>query len=282
MGKALGAELTIRGHDVFGLRRTAEAQDELKALGIVPLEADITKPQDLARLPTGFDWVVNCVSSSRGGLGDYRSVYLGGMRILMDWLSAKPPKKFVYTSSTSVYGQTDGSVVTENSPTEPSTETAQVLLGAEKTLLEAAVANFPAVVLRVAGIYGPGRGYWFKQFLHGEARIEGKGERFLNMIHRDDVAGAIIAALEKARPPEIYNVVDDEPVTQLELFNWLATKFERKAPPFVEENRQLERKRGVTSKRVSNHKLKSELGYQLKYRTFREGVRSLEQFTEPQ
>ena len=75
------------------------------------------------------------------------------------------------------------------------------------------------MILRVAGIYGPGRGHWFKQFLRGEARIEGDGSRCLNMIHRDDLIGCIIAALEHGRPGEIYNAVDNEPVRQLKFLS---------------------------------------------------------------
>jgi nucleoside-diphosphate-sugar epimerase len=270
VGAALGTELVRQGHEVFGLRRTDISNGDLKAIGIVPLKADITKLEDLARLPTDFDWVVNCVSSSRGSVEDYRAVYLGGMRNLVQWLSANPPKKLVYTSSTSVYGQTDGSPVTESSPTEPLAETALILVETEKLLSLAAAQNFPAVILRVAGIYGPGRGYWFKQFLRGEATIEGKGERFLNMIHRDDVVGAIIAALEMGQPGGIYNVVDDEPVKQLELFQWLSETLRKEMPPFLEID-QGERKRGWTNKRISNRKLKTELAYQFRYPTFREG-----------
>jgi len=271
IGMALGKELVGLGHEVFGLRRTEVAEDELKAIGVASLQGDVTKPEDLASLPQDFDWIVNCVSSSRGDAEDYRRVYLEGMQNLIEWLSTKPPKKFVFTSSTSVYAQTDGSLVTETSLTEPSAETARILVDAEELLLQAATQNFPAVILRVAGIYGPGRGYWFKQFLKGEARIEGKGERFLNMVHCDDVVGAIMAALEKGQPGEIYNVVDNEPVTQLGLFRWLAETSGKEMPPCVEPEDRAERKRGATNKRLSNRKLKTELGYQFKYPTFREG-----------
>jgi nucleoside-diphosphate-sugar epimerase len=166
--------------------------------------------------------------------------------------------------------------VTESSPTEPTTETARILLETEKALLQAAATtNFPAVILRVAGIYGPGRGYWFKQFLRGQAMIEGKGERFLNTVRRDDVVGTIIAALEKGRAGEIYNVVDDEPVTQLNLFRWLATHLGKEVPPTVEPDEHAQRKRGLTNKRVSNDKLKTELAYRFKFPTFREGMASI-------
>jgi len=271
VGTALGIELVRFGHKVYGLRRTAESNSDLKAAGIVPLIGDVSKLETLAKLPADYDWVVNCVSSSGGGVEDYRAVYLEGTRNLLKWLSPAPPKRFVYTSSTSVYGQTDGSLVTETSPADPAAETARILLETENLLLEAASANFPAVILRVAGIYGPGRGYWFKQFLRGEARIEGKGERFLNMVHRDDVVGALIAALEKGRPGEIYNVVDDEPVSQNNVFQWLASRLGKEMPPFVERNEHADRKRGSTNKRVSSVRLKSQLGYQFKYPTFREG-----------
>ena len=279
IGRPLGAELVRRGHDVFGLRRNHSAAHELETAGIKPLFADITKPEDLSKLPRDFDWVVNCVASSGGGAEDYRSIYLQGMRNVVDWLT--PPDKsrrrpgtprFVYTSSTSVYGQSDGLVVDETSLTEPAAETARVLLDAERTLLAAAEQReFCAMILRVAAIYGPGRGYWFKQFVSGEARLEGKGERFLNMIHRDDVIGCVIAALEHGKPGNIYNAVDDEPVSQFDLYSWLATSLGKPMPGATAENAEISRKRGVTNKRVSNAKLKTDLGYRFKYPTFRAG-----------
>ena len=111
--------------------------EELKAAGIRPLIADITQPESLAKLPRDFDWVVNCVASGGGSADDYRKIYLEGNRNLISWLADSPPKKFIYTSSTSVYGQNDGSVVTEKSPAEPEEETAKVLVEAEKLLLAA-------------------------------------------------------------------------------------------------------------------------------------------------
>jgi len=275
VGTVLGTELVRFGHTVHGLRRTAGSNSDLQTAGIIPLLGDVTKRDDLAKMPANYDWVINCVSSSGGGADDYQAVYLQGTRNVLEWLSPTPPKKFVYTSSTSVYAQTDGSLVTETSPTEPASETARVLLETENLLLKATLANFPAVILRVAGIYGPGRGYWFKRFFQGEAKIEGNGERFLNMVHRDDVAGAIIAALKNGRPGEIYNVVDDEPVTQIEQYRWLAATSGRDIPPFAELELQANRKRGWTNKRISNRKLKSELAYQFKYPTFRQGFTAL-------
>ena len=272
VGRPLGAELAGQGHEVFGVRRTAAGETELKAVGIHPLIGDISRPDALAKWPAPFDWVVNCAASGGGDAEDYRRVYLQGTRNLLDWLAPMPPGKYVYTSSTSVYAQNDGSLVIEESPTEPASETAQVLIETERMLLDAARAgHFPAVILRVAGIYGPDRGHLFRQYLKNEARIEGQGDRILNMIHRDDVTGVIIAALTAGGRREVYNAVDDEPVSQLNFFEWLAGTLGKGLPPSVAEEPDNARKRGLTSKRVSNRKLKEALGYRFKYANFREG-----------
>jgi nucleoside-diphosphate-sugar epimerase len=272
VGLPLGAELVRLGHEVFGLRRTASADAPLLAAGIKPVAADVTKSADLAQLRGPFDWVVNCVSSGKGGVDQYREVYLQGTRNLIDWLAAAPPKKFVYTSSTSVYGQSDGSPVKETSPAEPASETGRVLLDTEKVLLDAAQQKkFPAVILRVAGIYGPERGHLFQQYLKNEARIPGQGARFINMIHRDDLVAVIVAALKNGRAGEIYNAVDDEPIAQIHFFRWLSETLGKWMPPFADEAENADRKRGLTNKKVQNRKLKMELGHQFKYPNFRKG-----------
>jgi nucleoside-diphosphate-sugar epimerase len=271
VGSALGAELVRQGHQVYGLGRNKENQQQLLSLGIVPVLADLTRRETLERVPHDFNWVINCVSASGGGADDYREVYVEGNRNLVDWLKSSSIRKLVYTSSTGVYGQNDGSRVDETSLAAPENDTGKALVAAEAVLLDAAQTGFPAVVLRLAGIYGPGRGYWLKQFLAGLARIEGSGARILNMVHRDDVVGAIIAALQRGCPGEIYNVVDDEPVSQIALFEWLASSLGRALPPAVPEDAAANRKRGVTSKSVANQRLHSELGYEFRYPTFREG-----------
>jgi nucleoside-diphosphate-sugar epimerase len=272
VGLPLGVELARQGHEVFGLRRGADGEAAMSAAGLKPLIADITKADELARLPGPFDWVVNTVSSTKGGEEEYRQVYLQGTRNLIEWLAPTPLKKFVYTSSTSVYGQADGSVVKESSPTEPASATSRLLVETEKLLLDAtATQRFPSVILRVAGIYGPERGHLFLQYLRNEARITGKGERIINMIHRDDLVSVIIAALKSGRVGEIYNATDDEPVAQIHFFRWLSETLGKWMPPFATEDENASRKRGLTNKKVSNRKLKMELGVALKYPTFRQG-----------
>lgn len=272
VGLPLGAELARRGHTVYGLRRTADGAGELRAAGLTPLVGDVTQPDSLRALPGPFDWVVNTVSSSKGGADVYRAVYVEGTRNLLAWLAGGSVRKFIYTSSTSVYAQADGSLVTEKSPAEPKSDTGRLLVETEHLLLEAARGqNFPAVVLRVAGIYGPERGHLFQQFLRGEARLSGDGGRLLNMIHRDDVVNAAIAALEHGEAGRIYNVADDEPVSQLDFFRWLAAQLRKPLPPATSAEEDANRKRSVTNKRVSNRRLREELKCELKYPTFREG-----------
>lgn len=272
VGLPLGAELVRRGHQVLGLRRSARANAELEAAGIKPIIADVAKRETLPPVATSFDWVVNLVSSTGGGVEEYRDVYRNGTRNLLEWLQEAPLKKYVYTSSTGVYGQNDGSIVTETSPTEPASETARILVETEKLLFDAAKQNgFPAVVLRVAGIYGPSRGHLFNQFLKDEATITGDGRRIMNMIHREDLIGVILAALEKGKTGAVYNAVDDEPVSEIDFLRWLAETLGKPMPPTVPERDRPARKARGTYKTVSNRRLKDELKYRFKFPNFRAG-----------
>lgn len=273
VGAALGAALAGRGHGVVGVRRSAAGATELAAMGIDPVVADVTSREDLQRIPGAFDWVVNAVASPRGGgVEAYRRTYLEGTRNLLEWLQEVPPKRYLYTSSTGVYGQDDGTWVDETSATDPDSLTARILVETEQELLRAARERaFPAVVLRLAGIYGPGRDYWLRQMLSGEARVPGDGTRWMNMVHRDDIVAAAEATLEQGRPGEIYNLCDNEPVRHLDFFRWLAGRLGRPVPPFAPEDSSLRRKRGLTNKRVSNRKLREALGYTLRVPTYRDG-----------
>jgi nucleoside-diphosphate-sugar epimerase len=247
----------------------------LCSAGIRSIVADVTRPESLRDVVVGFDWVIYAVSSSKGGLDEYRAIYLEGNRNVLAALAKSPPAKYIFTSSTSVYGQTDGSVVTEESPAEGASPTSRVLIETERLLRDAiARSAFPAIIARVAGIYGPDRGFLFQQYLRGEAKMAGKGDRYINMVHLDDVVHSIIAMLEKGAPGEVYNVVDDKPVTQLEFFQWIAARLNRPLPPFVADAEMPQRKRGNTNKRVSNGKLKRALDYQFIHPTFRQGYES--------
>jgi nucleoside-diphosphate-sugar epimerase len=207
-----------------------------------------------------FDFVLHCASSSRGGAEQYRQVYLEGARNL---LSVLEPARLIFTSSTSVYAQADGSIVTEESPADPDRETGRILRQAEEVVLGAG-----GCVARLAGVYGPGRSVLLRRLFTGEALIEGDGSRFVNQIHRHDAASALARITENSAPG-IFNVSDDTPMTQREVYTWLAAHFGRQIPPTGPVNPG--RKRGVTHKRVSNAKLR-QLGWFPRYPSFRDAV----------
>src|SRR5438093_2280451 len=130
-----------------------------------------------------FDPVIHCASSRRGGAETYRQVYLDGARNLLETF---PGSKLLFTSSTSVYAQSDGSWVTEESESKPVRETSRVLLETEKMVLAR-----DGTVVRLAGIYGPGRSALLTKFLAGTAIIDPGNDRFVNQVHRDDIASGL-------------------------------------------------------------------------------------------
>ena len=251
------------GWEVSGWTGSADSAARFSAEKPYPVSAhDVTDPAAVgaaaASLPAP-DAVVMSVSSGRGGGPEqYRRVYLGGARNL---LAAFLPARFVFTGSTSVYAQTDGAWLDESAPAAPDRETGRVLRETE----DAVLATPGGVVARLAGIYGPGRSNLLRKFLAGEAVIEGDGGRWLNQIHRDDAASALCRLARPDAPPGVYNVADDCPVTQLELHAALAVHSGRALPPFGPVD--LNRKRGWTSKRIANGRLRA-LGWQPAYPSF--------------
>jgi nucleoside-diphosphate-sugar epimerase len=206
---------------------------------------DVAEAESVSKLPLA-DFIVHCAASGRGGAEAYLRVYVDGAANLV---AAFPGVPLLFTSSTSVYAQTDGSVVTEDSPAIPDRETGRLLLDAENITL---AAN--GIVARLTGIYGPGRSVILKKFLAGEAIIEEDGQRFLNQIHRDDAARAVfhLAALRTAG---VFNVGDSTPLRQIECYQALGAMFSLPLPPCGP--RDLSRKRGWTHKQVSNAKLRA-------------------------
>lgn len=267
VGEALGQRLIALGHTVTGVRRESADNDRLAKLGIRPLNLDITQSDSLDALAEPFDHIVVAVSSSRGGREAHQRVFGAGIVNVCAWLKTHTARSVVFISSTSVYRQTEGEWVDEKSHTAMDTATSKTLRNAEDQI--ASVVS-PVTILRSSGIYGPGRGYLFQQFMNGAATIEGTGERFLNMVHRDDLAKAIIRSFDGNGGT--FNITDDEPVSQLNFFEWLSERTNRPLPPFAPEPDPSTRKRGITNKRVSNKQFKEALGFEYTHPTFREGL----------
>ena len=270
VGEVLGQRLIALGHDVTGIRRSSEHNVRLARLGIRPINLDITLETEFKKkLDDKYDRIVLAASSSQGGKEAYKKVYGLGSKHVAQWLKTASAQSVVLISSTGVYGQTNGEWVSENDADTSQDITTNILLEAEQNILDAG----PAVaILRSSGIYGPGRGHLFQQFMNGTASIEGDGKRFLNMVHLDDLVESTILALEPVVQRGIYNITDDEPVTQLNFFKWLSDTTGRPMPPFVPEPNPSTRKRRITNKRVSNKLIKKTFGVSHNYPTFREGL----------
>lgn len=210
-----------------------------------------------------FDVVIHCASSGRGDATSYAAVFLEGIQNLMATLNYG---RLIFTSSTSVYAQTDGSTVDETSPAAPTRETGRILRKTEDLVL---AAN--GVVARLAGLYGPGRCAPLQKLLEGRATIEEDGTRRMNMLHQVDAAGAL-AFLAKKELSGVYNVVDNEPAAEMDWYQYVCHRLNRPLPRFGP--RDLNRKRGWTNKRVSNRKLRS-LGWEPVFPTFKEGIEEI-------
>jgi nucleoside-diphosphate-sugar epimerase len=243
VGQATADLFHAAGWDVEGWTASEESAAALSAKPYPSCQVDISNCDQVAERPGTFDAVIHCASSRGGGVESYRQIYLNGVRNLLDRFAET---NLLFTSSTSVYAQRDGSWVTEES---------------EKLVLERR-----GTVARLAGIYGPGRSALLSKFLAGTAIIDPESDRFVNQVHRDDIASAIFFLLTRETPrTQIYNVVDDQPTLQTECYRWLAQRLGRPLPP-IGKSMGL-RKRGDSNKRVSNANLRS-LGWTLQYPTF--------------
>jgi len=268
VGEALGQRLIALGHDVTGVRRSLDHNARLARFGIHPVNLDITAQGALAKLDGQYDWVIIAASSSQAGEKAYKKVYGLGSENIARWLQTAETQAVVFISSTSVYRQRNGVWVSENEARPPENGTSKILWEAEQTM---SATKPPATILRSSGIYGPNRGHLFRRFMSGNAAIEGEGKRYLNMVHRDDLVGSIVSALELAKDSGLYNITDDEPVTQFSFYKWLSEATGRPIPPFVPEPDPYTRMRGLTNKRVSNKSFKEIYGFKYKYPTYREG-----------
>jgi nucleoside-diphosphate-sugar epimerase len=248
LGSHLAGELHRAGYPVAAMHRGEPSREPYPVIS-----GDVTSPDSFrGDLPfSAPDGIVHCASSSRGGAETYRSVFVEGIRNLQ---SVFPGIPVIFTSSTSVYGQTDGSVVDETSETIPDRETGRLLLEAE-----ALARAGGGVALRLAGIYGPGRSVHLKKLFEGTATIEDADpSRFLNQIHRDDAAGAIVHLIHSGlalHRGALFNVVDDTPLTQRQCYESLAPRFDLPVPPLAPPDP--DRKRGWTHKIVSNAALRA-------------------------
>lgn len=272
LGTALGLELATAGDQVIGLRRHPQA---LPA-AIQPFAADLADPQSLEPLPP-VDAVVYAAAADSSTEEAYRRAYVDGVRHLLaaPGLLALPPRRFFFVSSTAVYAQDGGEWIDERSPAEATHFRARLLLEGEALVRAATSPETATIVLRLSGIYGPGRTRLIDLVRSGRATYPPGPPRYANRIHRDDAAGALAHLLCLPAPAPLYLGVDDAPVDLAEVLTFLAV--ELGAPlPRLEEAASVPGAASPerTSKRFSNALLKS-TGYCFRYPTYREGYGAL-------
>jgi nucleoside-diphosphate-sugar epimerase len=275
VGSALARAALAAGARVEALTRNAEKAAALRAAGLHDVVvADLASADWHARLAGAPDFVVNTVSS--GGPDQYRRSYVEGMRSILGWAAGGPAPvgTMVYTSSTSVYPQGGGAVVDESADAPGATPNGAIIRESEVLLEQApAAACRRWFILRLAGIYGPGRHHLLDQLRAGAATLNGTGGHRLNLVHRDDIVAAILACLQA--PATLgrrrFNVADTAPARREEVVAWLCAQLGRPVPAF--DGTTTARRGGapVPDRVVASEAIRRELGWRPRYLDFRTG-----------
>lgn len=258
VGEAAANAFHQQGWEVEGWTATAESAARLSDRPYPVRAVDVTDHSAVSAASGEFEVVIHCVSSRGGDAEQYRRLYLEGAQNL---LRAFPRATLLFTSSTSVYAQTDGSVVDEASPAEPRHAKGKILRETEELVLAAG-----GIVVRLGGIHGPHRSFFLSRLLEGRTPPEGN-DRLINQVHRDDIVSALLLLANRRTEcrGEIFNVVGDRPIKASDAYEWLSARLKR---PLVSDAREArQRKRGESNKHVSNRKLRA-LGWEPRYPDF--------------
>lgn len=267
VGTALARRLLAAGWEVHGLRRDPRGLPE----GVAPVAADLTDPRTLTGLPTDLDAVVYTASPDERTPRAYRDAYVTGLSHLLAAVTAgaRMPGRLVLTTSTAVFGEAGGGWVGETTPPQPTSFSGHALLEAECVALAGPV---PASVVRLGGIYGPGRSRLVERVRQGSARCVPERPRYTNRIHREDCAGVLHHLLGLPAPDPVYVAVDDAPAERCEVVRFIADRLGVSPPPEVAPGEAASRRGG--GKRCRNDRLKAS-GYRLRYPTYRDGYEAL-------
>lgn len=275
VGMRLARQYQDRGEAVTGVVRSAAGVERLGAAGILALQIDLGA-DDLGPLPSRGARVFHLAPPPVSGIEDAHT------RRLVDALvRTGQPRRVVYVSTTGVYGDCQGAWVDESWPVRPSVDRARRRWDAEETLRRwASETGGELVVLRVAGIYGPGR-LPLERIRQGLPLVRPEESPFSNRIHVDDLVTACIAAMERGRPGAVYNACDGNPSTMTDYFIAIADAAGLPRPPLVPMAEAVGQvSEGMLSylsesRRLSNRRLREELGLALRYPTLADGLRGI-------
>lgn len=239
---------------------------------------DVTDRASLDNLPE-VDVVLHAVGFDRSAAPSKREVYVSGLGQVLDAMTNRC-RRFIHVSSTSVYAQQAEEWVDENSPLEPIDESGCICLDAER-LIQQAAERSPATafnILRLSGIYGPQRLLSRVDAIRTGASLPGPRDSWLNLIHVDDAASAVVACAERGVAGATYLISDDRPIRRHEYYEQLAALLSAPAPTFDEA--AIARHTKGRGKRCRNHKLRTELKVELQYPTLEAGLRRALQGSE--
>jgi len=281
LGSRVARRWREAGDEVHVVTRSSDRADDFRQAGFQPVVADITEFDSLARLPVAHT-VLFAVGHDRSSGQSIADVYVDGLRNVLAALPADTGR-FIYISSTGVYGQTEGAWVDEESPCEPTRSGGRACLAAEQ-LLAGHRFGRNAVILRLAGIYGPGRLPSLDDVRAGRP-IAASASGYVNLIHVDDAAAVVLAAARYVRPaapvgdhadadrPTVYCVSDGHPVERGEFYGEAARQIAAPTPVFTESDpTEASDRRATSSKRIDNARMTADLGVRLSFPTFRKGL----------
>lgn len=285
VGSAVVPLALARGWHVAALTRNADTARHLRASGVDVVVADLAANEWHTQIDPRADFILNTVSSAGGGLPGYWHSYVQGTESVLRWAGEANEATYVYTGSTSVYPQRTGEIVDEEAPVGGGAESSAALLQAEE-LVRSANCFARWFILRLAGLYGPGRHYLLDQLRAGATEFPGTGTHRLNLVHRDDVAAAIMACFEAPDDvrDRVFNVAGDTAVPKAEVAAWLAGQIGVPPPrfvgdeegPAVDVTRRVRGRSGPVPDRViSNQRIKNVLGWRPQYPDFRDGYRAI-------
>lgn len=267
IGSRLAVRLLEEHWQVFGLRRNV-AQLPAGVIGVAGNLFDTLCP--VAWPTADVDYLVYCAAANQHDEAGYRAAYIEGLQHVLSWLAdhGQKPRRLLFVSSSSVYGQQDGEWVDETSATDPSGFSGRLMLEAEQVALDSGI---PATRVRLTGIYGPGRERLSTQVREGY-RVAVEPPLYGNRIHADDAAG-LLAFLLKADQrgvglDDCYIGVDDAPAALAEVVDWL-----RELLGVTEWAAEASVRR-AGSKRCSNARVRA-LGWVPEYHSYKEGYAAL-------
>lgn len=261
VGRFLAVELSSDGDTVFALRRTPFDIEG----NVTTLQGDLFDPASLGVIPKKLDAVVYTVSADSSSVGSYRKAYVQGILALRRIFSSRADSspRFLFASSTSVYGQSTGEWVDEKSATNPESFRGEIVLEGEA----AVKSSFDhACSVRFGGIYGPGRTRLPRSVQEKTFKLPPIRPYFTNRIHQSDAAGVLRHLLRLKSVPTKVVAVDNDPADLYDVAEWVSRRVDSSLPAEVEAGW----KRALGHKRCSNRLLR-QLGYRFQFPTFREG-----------